>query len=145
MLIKGNILGKMSVFNIKKYIRLWQIHTLWRCRTSLVVQWLGVCLPEEGMQFLSLVREDSTCQGPAKTVHHNYLACVLRALEPMSLWATELEGHNYWSPLALEPLFWNKRSHCNEKPVHCNLGSSPCSLQPEKAPSTVTQNQCSQK
>ena len=27
---------------------------------------------------------------------------------------------NYWSPLAPEPVFWNRRSHCNEKPVHHN-------------------------
>ena len=30
--------------------------------TSLVVQWLRICLPGEGTRVLALVREDSTCR-----------------------------------------------------------------------------------
>ena len=37
----------------------------------------------------ALGREDPTCRGAIKPVHHNYLTC---ALEPLS--------HNYWSPHA---------------------------------------------
>ena len=50
-------------------------------------------------QVQSLVREDPTCCGATKLVHHNYWACVL------------------------EPGNGRKRSHQNEKLVHssCNL------------------------
>ena len=37
------------------------------------------------------------------------------------------------SPHTLEPLLCNKRSYCNEKPVHCQQRSSPGSPQLEKA------------
>ena len=47
--------------------------------TSLVAQWLGVCLPMQGTQVRALVREDPTCRGATKSVRHNYWAC---ALEP---------------------------------------------------------------
>ena len=36
-------------------------------------------------------------------------------------------------PAHLEPVLHNKRSHCNEKPVPCQLETSPNSPQPEKA------------
>ena len=65
-------------------------------RTSLVVQWECHCLPMQGTQVLSLVWEDSTCHGSGK---------------PMC--------HNCWSSHALELTFHSKRSHHNEKPVHC--------------------------
>ena len=57
--------------------------------TSLVAQWLRICLPMQGTQVRALVREDPTCRGETKPVRHNYWAC---ALEPTS--------HNYWSPCA---------------------------------------------
>ena len=31
---------------------------------------------------------------------------------------------NYWGPSALELLLCNKKSHCNENPMHCNLRGS---------------------
>ena len=84
--------------------------------TSLVVQWLRICLPMQGTRVRSLVQEDPTCHGATKPVHHNYWACTL---EPVS--------HNYWAhvpqllkPACLEPMLHNKRSHCNEKHVHHN-------------------------
>ena len=40
--------------------------------TSLVVQWLRIRLPMQGTQVLALVREDPTCCGAIKPVHHNY-------------------------------------------------------------------------
>ena len=83
---------------------------------SLVVQWLRIRLPMQGTQVRALVWEDPTCHGATKPVHHNYWVC---ALEPVS--------HNYWAcvpqllkPSCLEPVLRNKRSHHNEKPVHCN-------------------------
>ena len=50
-------------------------------RTSLVAQWLRICLPVQGTHVRALVREDSTCCGATKPVRHNYWAC---ALEPAS-------------------------------------------------------------
>ena len=40
--------------------------------TSLVVQWLRICLPMQGTQVQSLVREDPTCHRGTKLVHHDY-------------------------------------------------------------------------
>ena len=40
--------------------------------TSLVVQWLRICLPMQGTQVRSLVREDPTCHRATKPTSHNY-------------------------------------------------------------------------
>ncbi|XP_067563633.1 shieldin complex subunit 1 isoform X8 [Pseudorca crassidens] len=40
--------------------------------TSMVAQWLRICLPMQGTQVRSLVQEDPTCHGAAKPVNHNY-------------------------------------------------------------------------
>ena len=40
--------------------------------TSLVVQWLRICLPRQGTRVRALVREDPTCRGATKPVLHNY-------------------------------------------------------------------------
>ena len=40
--------------------------------TSLLAQWLEICLPVQGTQVRALVWEDPTCRGAAKPVHHNY-------------------------------------------------------------------------
>ena len=84
--------------------------------TSLVAQWLRICLPMQGTRVRALVREDPTCHGATKPVRHNYWACAL-----------ESASHNYWArvpqllkPARLEPVLRNKRSHCSEKPAHCN-------------------------
>ena len=39
---------------------------------SLVAQWLRIRLPMQGTRVPSLVREDPTCRGAAKSVRHNY-------------------------------------------------------------------------
>ena len=84
--------------------------------TSLVAQWLSICLPMQGTRVWALVREDPTCRGATKPMCHNYWDC---DLEPAS--------HNYWAhvpqllkPTRLEPMLHNKRSHLNEKPAHRN-------------------------
>ena len=89
--------------------------------TSLVVQWLRICLPIKGTWVLSLTQEDPTCHGATKPMHHNYW---VHALEPVSC--------SYWvwrppllSPQALEPLVCNKRSHHKEKPVLRNQRVAP--------------------
>ena len=58
-----------------------------RYQTSLVAQWLRICLPMHGTRVRALVWEDPTRHGATKPVCHNYWAC---ALEPTC--------HNYWSP-----------------------------------------------
>ena len=87
-----------------------------RFQTSLVAQWLRICLLMQGTWVRALVREDPTCHGATKPMCHNYWAC---ALEPAS--------HNYWAhvlqllkPVSLESELRNKRSYCNEKPAHHN-------------------------
>ena len=96
--------------------------------TSLVAQWLRICLPMQGTRVQSLVREDPTCHRATKPVHHNYWAC---ALEPAS--------HNYWSlrattteasvPRARAP----QRGATAVRSPHTATKSSPHSPQLEKA------------
>ena len=51
-----------------------QVDTLTKrtVQTSLVLQWLRICLPMQKTQVQSLPREDSTCCGATKPVCHNY-------------------------------------------------------------------------
>ena len=60
----------------------------------------------QGTRVQALVREDPTCHGATKPVHHNYWAC---ALEPVS--------HNYWAhapraraPQQEKPPQWGARA-----------------------------------
>ena len=41
-------------------------------RASLLVQWLGIHLVMQGTRVQSQVREDPTCHGATKPLHHNY-------------------------------------------------------------------------
>ena len=63
-------------------------------QTSLVVERIRLCLPVQGTWVQSLVQEGFTFQGV------------------LNLCAVTLK------PMSLEPVFHNKRSHCNEKPTH---------------------------
>ena len=94
----------------------------------------------QGTHVQALVREDPTCHGGTKPVHHNYWAC---ALEPAghNYWACALEpaGHNYWAcvpqllrPVHLQPMLCNGRSHGNEKPMHYNEEWPPLAATKEK-------------
>ena len=56
--------------------------------TSLVAQWLRICLPMQGSWVRSLVREDPTCHTATKPMRHNYWACALESV-----------SHNYWARL----------------------------------------------
>ena len=40
--------------------------------TSLVAQWLRMCLPTQGTRVQALVREDPTFHGATKPARHNY-------------------------------------------------------------------------
>ena len=41
-------------------------------RASLVAQWLRIHLPVQGTRVRALVREDPTCRGATKPLHHDY-------------------------------------------------------------------------
>ena len=103
--------------------------------TSLVVQWLRICLPMQGSRVRSLVREDPTCRGATKPMRHNYRAC---ALEPTSCVPQLLK------PACLEPVLRNKRSHLNENPTHRNEEQPPLAATRESL-RTATKTQRSQK
>ena len=106
---KGEWLKKSICHSIEHYIPIKNN----KLGASLVAQWLRIRLPMQGTRVRALVREDPTCRGATKPVHHNYWAC---ALEPAS--------HNCWArvpqllkPARLETVLHNKRSHHNEKPA----------------------------
>ena len=85
-------------------IKLMYVNQIIMLGTSLMVQWLRIHLSMQGKWVPSLVQEDPTCCGATKPLHHNYWAHVPQLLKPMRL----------------EPVLHNKRSHHNEKSVHCN-------------------------
>ena len=62
-----------------------------------------------GDMVQSLVQEDPTCGRATKHMHHNLLSPCPRALMPQLL-----------KPSCLKPTLCNRRSHCNERPVHQN-------------------------
>ena len=41
-------------------------------RTSLVLQWIGVCLPMQATGVQTLGWQDSTCHGATKPISHDY-------------------------------------------------------------------------
>ena len=81
---------------------------------------------------LILVWEDATCQGATKPGYHKYCICALRArrLQLPSL-------------LTLQPVFRNKRSHSNERPVHSNREGPPLAAIREN-PCAAMKTHCSQ-
>ena len=98
-----------------------------RTGTSLVAQWLGICLPMQGTRVQALVWEDPTCRRATNPMRHNYWAC---ALQPAS--------HNYWArmpqllkPVRLEPVLRNEKPLQWEAPRTAKK-SSPRSPQLEK-------------
>ena len=50
----------------------WSLLKWTKCGASLVAQWLRIRLPMQGTWVRALVREDPTCRGATKPVHHNY-------------------------------------------------------------------------
>ena len=88
--------------------------------TSLVVQWLRICLLTQVTWVWSLVWGDPTCHRAAKLVRHSYGAAVLQLLKLAHL----------------EPKLCNIRSRCSEDSVHGNQRKSSCSkegpAQPKK-------------
>ena len=107
---------------------------------SLVAQWIRIGLPVQGTWVQSMVREDSTSNGANKSMCHNYWANIL-----------EPESHNFWACvlqllklLYLEAVLLNKRSRCNERPVHSS-GGQPLLTTTAESPHRAMQTQRSQK
>ena len=105
--------------------------------TSLVVQWLRLCLPMQTTQVPPLVWEDSTwlkALSPGATATE---ACTPQPLsEPMCC--------NYRSRHTPESVLCNKRSHHNEKSMHRNQKGDPLNTTRE-SPHAVTKAQSSHK
>ena len=87
--------------------------------TSLVVQWLRICLPMQVTWVRALVQEDPTCCRATKPVHHNY-------------WALEPTSHNYWSLGTQSPCSTTREATAMRSPCTVTK-SSPSSPQLEKA------------
>ena len=84
-------------------------------RTSLVVQWLRICLPVQGTQVWSLVWEDPTCHKETKSENHSHWspcsgACALQEEKPPQ-WG----GHT--PQLENSPHSWQLEQCSNEGPV----------------------------
>ena len=119
---------------------IWEVESKGLDGASLVVQWFRIHLPMQGTRVRALVREDPTCRGATKPMHHNYWACALK-----------LASHNYWAcmpqllkPARLEPVLHNKRSDRNEKPAHRKEEQPPLAATRE-SPCAATKTQRSQK
>ena len=115
------------------------------CRTSLVIQWIRICLPMQGTWVWSLVQEDPTCCRATKA----------HALEPLSCnyWAHKLQllkptCHNYWAwmlqlwkPMNLEPVATREalqwEAHIQQRVASAH--------QTRKSLYTATKTQCNQK
>ena len=83
--------------------RIWQVlikRNLW---TSLVVQWLRICLPMQRAWVQALVWEDPTCHRATKLMCHNYWARVPQLLKPTHLepMLRNKEKPPQWEPHAL--------------------------------------------
>ena len=91
---------------------------------SLVAQWIRIRLPMQGTWVWALVREDPTCRGATKLVHHNYWAC---ALEPAR--------HNYWAhaPQLLSPHATTTEPVRHSYWAHVPQLLSPCATTTEPA------------
>ena len=133
----------------RSYWGFYKIYYIW---TSLVIQWIAICLPVQGTWVWFLVWEDSTCCGATKTVCHNWVwvlepascncwACELQLLSPRAA-ITEPLSCNCWArelqllkPACLEHMLRNKRATSvrslgttkkNKQTLVAAAGESPC-------------------
>ena len=111
----------LFIFVTRNYMKVYWVVQKVHLGTSLMIQWLRICLPRQGVQVWSLVREDFTCHGATKPMCHNYWAH-----------APELVSSNYSSVHDLGPGLCNKRSHHSEKHTTTTRGI-PYSPQLKKA------------
>ena len=76
---------------------------------SLVVKWIGIHPPVKWAWVQSLVWGDPTCCGATET----------RAPRLLELVCSRIHERPLLSSTCPEPVLCNRRSHCNEKSVHC--------------------------
>ena len=84
--------------------------------TSLVVQWLRICLPIQGTQVWSLAQEDLICCRATKPTSHSY---------GKPIWSRTPTGHtchNYWA-VCLEPRLRNSQASATRSPHTTTKGS----------------------
>ena len=76
------------------YVKEKQTHTQKTYGTSLAVQCIRIHRSRQGTRVWSLLREDSTCCGATKPMHHNYWGCKPKAHAPQQ------EKPPQWEPRA---------------------------------------------
>ena len=90
-----------------------------RIWTSLVVQWLGLCLPLQETQVWSLVQEDSTCHRVTGPMHHNRWACAPQspcsATREATLTRSLCNATREWSHLLQLEKVHVATQHCQRK------------------------------
>ena len=91
--------------------------TTTKSSTSLVAQWLRVCLPMQGTRVRALVWEDPTCCGAIRPVSHNYWACASGACAPQQERPWQWEARAPWWRVAPARRNWRKPSHRNKNPT----------------------------
>ena len=102
-ILKGKILKfihRLAIAHERKVIKTLKVA---ECGTSLVVQWMRICLPAKGTWGPSLVQEDSTCGGGNKPMPHNYWALTLESVS-CNYQACVLQLRK---PTCLEPVLHN--------------------------------------
>ena len=103
--------------------------------TSLMAQWLRICLPMQGTWVQALVWEDPTCRGAAKPMHHNYWAHVPKLLKPVC-------------PRALVPQLLSPRTtttEAHEPRAHAPQQEKPLLTSTRENPHAAMKTQHSQK
>ena len=114
---------KVYIFLVN--LRMLRSESFW---VSLVAQWLRIRLPMQGTRVRALVREDPTCHGATKPVHHNYRACTrARESQLLSPHATTTEARvpRACAPQQKKPPQWEAHAPqrrvdpacCNEDPT----------------------------
>ena len=63
--------------------------------TSLMVQWLRICMPRQGTHIQPLVQEDPMFYGATKPMYHNYWAYVPRTGKPQQKKSPQWEGPSH--------------------------------------------------
>ena len=107
-------------FTLVKHLSTYQVKVHPNAGTSLVAQWLRVCLPMQGTQVRALVWEDPTCRRAARPVSHNYWACASGACAPQQERPRQWEARTLRWRVAPALRNWRQPSHRNEDPTQPN-------------------------
>ena len=115
----------LTIHDIRDRLHIWQ--------NSIKNQWEGFTGGSVVKNPPASVRESGSVPGPGRfhmsRSNEAWMPQLLSLLWSPRAATTEPTGHNYWSPKTLEPVPHRKKSHCNEKPMHCIQR-----VAPEKSP-----------